>query len=411
MVQLTVDIGGSPGINCRGFCEYCYFKKVKGVQPLGCRYCPPYQKGCDYCTRGIREEYAGFKDLKTIADETLANLQTRQGDLERVTISGGGDPSCYPQFPDLIELLGSMEAPLHIGYTSGKGWDDPAVADLLIDNGLSEISFTVFAADPALRKRYMHDPTPEASLAILETLCEHADVYAAAVIIPGVNDGDVLETTLDWLDERGAKGIILMRFANAREQGLVLGNAPVIPGQRVHTVEEFRGMIASFQSRYSLKISGTPLWDPEIGSPFAILNEPDLLKKLPRVARRASVITGSVAAPYLERILLACGAERDLVVPVDKEIACLITADDLEALDSTLLEPTVIIPGRAFIYEPDAARILSRDGKERQIVRGPDMLTADGETSMGMTKSQVIGMELEGISSLIWTINQYGVKE
>ncbi len=81
MAQLTVDIGGSPGINCRGFCEYCYFKKVRGVQPLGCRYCLPFKKGCDYCTRGIREEYRGFKDLKTIADETLANLQGKSGEL------------------------------------------------------------------------------------------------------------------------------------------------------------------------------------------------------------------------------------------------------------------------------------------------------------------------------------------
>ncbi len=93
MAQLTVDIGGSPGINCRGFCEYCYFKKVQGVQPLGCRYCLPFKKGCDYCTRGVKEEYSGFKDLKTIADETLANLQRKSGDLERITISGGGDPS------------------------------------------------------------------------------------------------------------------------------------------------------------------------------------------------------------------------------------------------------------------------------------------------------------------------------
>ena len=160
MAQLTVDIGGSPGINCRGFCEYCYFKKVRGVQPLGCRYCLPFRKGCDYCTRGIREEYQGFKDLKTIADETLANLQGKSGDLERITISGGGDPSCYPRFADLVELLGSMEAPLHIGYTSGKGWDDPAIADLLIDNGLTEISFTVFATDPKLRKKVHARPDP-----------------------------------------------------------------------------------------------------------------------------------------------------------------------------------------------------------------------------------------------------------
>ena len=291
MAQLTVDIGGSPGINCRGFCEYCYFKKVRGVQPLGCRYCLPFKKGCDYCTRGIREEYSGFKDLKTIADETLANLQGKSGELERITISGGGDPSCYPRFTELIELLGSMEAPLHIGYTSGKGWDDPAIADLLINNGLSELSFTVFATDPALRKRYMHDPTPEVSLAILEKLCGNCDVYAAAVILPGINDGAVLEQTCEWLQDRGAKGIILMRFANTVQQGLVLGNGPVIPDQKVQTVASFRDLITDLNRKFTLKISGTPLWDPEIGSPFAILNEPELIQKLPRVQRRATVIT------------------------------------------------------------------------------------------------------------------------
>ncbi len=344
MAQLTVDIGGSPGINCRGFCEYCYFKKVRGVQPLGCRYCLPFKKGCDYCTRGIREEYSGFKDLKTIGDETLANLQGKSGDLERITISGGGDPSCYPRFTELIELLGSMEAPLHIGYTSGKGWDDPAIADLLIDNGLSELSFTVFASDPALRKRYMHDPTPEVSLAILEKLCENVDVYAAAVILPGINDGLVLEQTCEWLDERGAKGIILMRFANATEQGLILGNGPIISHQKVQAVESFRDMISDLNQRFSIKISGTPLWDPDIGSPFAILTEPDLMSKLPRVQQRATVISGSIAAPYINKVLVSCGSKIP-VVSVQKEIACLITIDDLQKLDLSHLEPVVIIPG------------------------------------------------------------------
>jgi methanogenesis marker radical SAM protein len=407
MAQLTVDIGGSPGVNCRGFCEYCYFKKVKGVQPLGCKYCPPYQKGCDYCTRGIREDYKGFKDLRTIADETLSTLQSKQGDLERITISGGGDPSCYPQFTDLIELLGSMEAPLHIGYTSGKGWDDPKVADLLIDNGLSEISFTVFSVNPELRKKYMHDPTPEVSLAILEKLCGSVDVYAAAVVLPGVNDGEELEKTCAWLDERGAKGIILMRFANATEQGLVLGNGPVITNQNVQTVESFRDLVAGLSTKYRMKISGTPLWDPEIGSPFAIMDEPALLKKLPKVTRRATVITGSVAAPMIEKILVSCGSQCP-VVAVEKEIACLITAEDLKTLDLSTLEDTVILPGRAFVHDPEATKILSSDGNDRLVIRGPDMLTADAETSMGMTREQVLEMELDGFAQLIWTINKYG---
>ena len=407
MAHLTVDIGGSPGINCRGFCEYCYFKKVRGVQPLGCRYCLPFKKGCDYCTRGVKEEYSGFKDLKTIADETLANLQVKSGDLERITISGGGDPSCYPRFNELIELLGSMEAPLHIGYTSGKGWDDPAIADLLIDNGLSELSFTVFAADATLRGRYMHDPTPEVSLTILEKLCSKIDVYAAAVILPGINDGDVLEQTCEWLQDRGAKGIILMRFANTTDQGLILGNGPIIDHQKVQTVESFRDLISDLNQRFDLKISGTPLWDPDIGSPFAILSEPELIKKLPRIQRKGTVISGSIAAPFIEKVLTACGS-RVPVTPVKKEIACLITIDDMYGLDLSRLEPVVIIPGRAFVHDAEAQEVLSRDGIDREIIRGPDMLTADAETSMGMTREQVLAMEMEGFTDLIRTINRFG---
>ena len=407
MAHLTVDIGGSPGINCRGFCEYCYFKNVKGVQPLGCRYCLPFKKGCDYCTRGVKEEYSGFKDLKEIADEVLSTLQTKRGDIERITISGGGDPSCYPRFTELIELLGSMEAPLHIGYTSGKGWDDPAVAELLIDNGLTEISFTVFASDPALRKRYMHDPTPGASLKIVERLCEAADVYAAAVILPGINDGEVLEHTCEWLDTSGAKGLILMRFANATEQGLILGNGPIIKNQQVQTVESFRDLIADLSGKFDMKISGTPLWDPDIGSPFAIISEPELIQKLPRVNRRATVVSGSVAAPYIEKILSACGSKVP-VVPVSKEIACLITADDLQHLNISAFERAVIIPGRAFVFDPEMQEILSADGVEREVIRGPDQLTADAETSMGMTRDQVLSMEMEGFAELIQTINRYG---
>jgi methanogenesis marker radical SAM protein len=415
MAQLTVDIGGSPGINCRGFCEYCYFKKVKGVQPLGCRYCLPFRKGCDYCTRGVREEYAGFKDLKTIADETLAALQTKQGEISRITISGGGDPSCYPRFLDLIELLGSTEAPLHIGYTSGKGWDDPAIADLLLENGLSEISFTIFATDPALRKQYMHDPTPEASLAILERLCgavddegkKAVDVYAAAVILPGVNDGKVLEETCRWLQQKGAKGIILMRFANAAEQGLILNNGPVMAGQAVQSPGSFRDMITDLSKKFTLKVSGTPLWDPEIGSPFALRHEPDLLAKLPRVTKRASVVSGSIATPFIDAILAARGSAVP-VVPVKKEIACLITAEDLRGIDLAELEPVVILPGRAFVHDPEAEAILSRDGIARTVIRGPEMLTADAETSMGMSRNDVLALELDGFRDLILTINRYG---
>ncbi|WAC04283.1 MAG: methyl coenzyme M reductase-arginine methyltransferase Mmp10 [Methanoregula sp.] len=407
MAQITVDIGGRAGVDCRGFCEYCYFKHVKNVKAFGCRYCLPFKTGCDYCTKGIKEQYSGFKDLKSIADEVLATLQATRDDLSRVTVSGGGDPSCYPQFTDLINLLGSMEAPLHIGYTSGKGWDDPAIADLLIDNGLSEVSFTIFASDPKLRRKYMHDPSPDVSLEILERLCNSADVYGAAVVLPGINDGEVLERTCAWLEERGAKGLILMRFANTTDQGLILGNAPVIKKQRVHSVEEFQNLVTDLSKQFKMKISGTPLWDPEIGSPFVILSEPDLMAKLPRVQRRATVISGSIAAPYIQRVLEACGS-RSPVVAVKKEIACLITLEDIKTLDLSVLEHAVILPGRAFVHPKEAREVLSSDGTGREVVWGPEVLTADAETSMGMTRNQVLTMEMDGFADLIRLINLYG---
>jgi methanogenesis marker radical SAM protein len=407
MAQLTVDIGGKPGVNCRGFCEYCYFRHVKETQPFGCRHCPPYRVGCDYCSRSVREYYQGWKTLREVGDDTLAALQMMTGDLDRVTISGGGDPSCYPEFVDVIELLSGMEAPLHIGYTSGKGFDDPAIADFLIDHGLSELSFTVFSVDPRKRKRYMHDPTPEVSLKILDRLCGEIDVYGAAVVLPGVNDGKLLEETCRWLEDRGAKGLILMRFANRLDQGLILGNSPVIKGQRVQTPQEFADMVADLAGRFSMKISGTPLWDPGIGSPFAIRNEPDLLDKLPLIQRSATVITGSIAAPAIRAILDARG-DGARVIGTEKEIACLITADDLRALDLGELDDLVIIPGRAFVHDHDAERILSADGKERTVMRGPEMLTADAETSMGMKREGVLLMELEGFADLIRLINRYG---
>ncbi|NYT16800.1 MAG: methyl coenzyme M reductase-arginine methyltransferase Mmp10 [Methanomicrobiales archaeon] len=407
MAHLTVDIGGRPGVNCRGFCEYCYFKHVKETRPFGCRHCPPYQVGCDYCSRSVREYYQGWKTLREVGEETLANLQLMTGDLDRVTISGGGDPSCYPEFRDLIELLSGMEVPLHIGYTSGKGFDEVGIADFLIDHGLSEVSFTVFSVDPRKRKRYMHDPTPEVSLRVLERLCGEIEVYGAAVVLPGVNDGKYLEDTCRWLEERGAKGLILMRFANTTRQGLILGNAPVIKGQRIQTPEEFRDLVTDLAERFSLKISGTPLWDPAIGSPFAIRNEPDLLDKLPRLERSATVISGSVAAPAIRAILDARGGGVR-VMAADKEIACLITPEDLQALDPAELGDPVIIPGRAFVHDRVAAQILSRDGVQRTVFRGPEMLTADAETSMGMTRDGVLLMEMEGFSDLIRLINRYG---
>ena len=205
----------------------------------------------------------------------------------------------------------------------------------------------------------------------------------------------------------GAKGLILMRFANTRNQGLILGNAPIIKGQPIQTPDAFRDLVTGLSGRYTMKISGTPLWDPADGSPFAILEEPELLEKLPRLSGSASIVSGKIAAPYIRKILEACG-ETVHVAGVDKEIACLITREDLEGLNPAGLKKLVVLPGRAFVHDREAHTILSRDGVDRVVIRGPDMLTADAETSMGMTRNEVLFLEIEAFSELIRLINRFG---
>lgn len=407
MVEILADVGGSPGKDCRGFCKYCYFRLVKEVPAFGCKHCMPFQKGCDYCTRGIREQYPGFKPLPMVTSDIMGALMFSR-DADKITISGGGDVSCYPELKELVAFLGRTGLPIHLGYTSGKGFDSADDADFYVENGVREVTFTVFSADPALRREYMNDKHPEESLEALRRFCKSCDVYAASVLIPGVNDGEDLIRTCDLLEKWGVRGVILMRFANSEEQGLVLGNAPVIPGVVPHTAEAFEGIVRDVASRYSFRVTGTPLGDPEVGSPFAIRHDPKMLRKLPRVEKEATLISGSVAAPLIQEIFTRLGGSVN-VVPARKDIACLITIRDIEGIDLEDVKETVIFPGRALVHDREIGELLARDGVDRLVRRGPDRLTADGEMTIGMSKGEVLEFEVRAFTELIEMINAIGL--
>ena len=404
-MELLADVGGKPGVDCRGFCSYCYFKNVKDFKPFGCRFCSPLSEGCDYCERAIAEKYPGFKPLLRVAQDVHATLKMSAKDPEKVTISGGGDVSCYPDLLELAELLASLQVPIHLGYTSGKGFDSPEAADKLVNNNVREVSFTVFATSPHLRKRYMADPSPEASLQCLSTFCASCDVYGAAVIVPGVNDGDVLRKTCDDLERMGARGLILMRFANHAKEGLILGNAPIIRNIESQPIESFKELVSSINDDYKLRVTGTPLWDPEIGSPFYVASNPEA--HLPRTEKRATLITGAVAGPYLRSIFQRIAPNVN-VVSTEKEIACLITLDDIQKLNLADINDTVIIPGRAMVHDKAATAALRADGVYRIVRRGPEELTVDGEMSIGLRREEVLGREVASFKELIRTINAIG---
>ncbi|MCX9082640.1 MAG: methyl coenzyme M reductase-arginine methyltransferase Mmp10 [Candidatus Methanoperedens sp.] len=406
-MEILADIGGRPGLDCRGFCRYCYFKGVREIPALGCKYCMPFQKGCNYCTKSVKEGYSSFKPMSMVAQEVNQSVFFNKN-VSKFNVSGGGDVSCYPELKPLVKFLSQYNKPIHLGYTSGKGLNKED-ALFFIDHGVNEVTFTVFATDPELRRKYMNDKTPEDSLAALRTLAEKCDVYAATVLIPGVNDGDVLLKTCTDLEEMGVKGLILMRFANENEQGLILNNSPVIEDITPHTLLEFKSIVDYINDKFDFRVTGTPLYDPETGSPFAIRNEPDALSKLPVITKEATILTSEVAAPLIQEIFDKLGGLVN-VIPVKKDIGCLITIEDIKALDLSQIKETVLFPGRAFVHDPQIKKILTNDGKDRLVRRGPDMLTVDGEMSISMTKDEVITKELEAFTELIQMINVLGTK-
>ena len=413
-MQLVADVGGLPGKDCNGFCKYCYFRKVKEVKTFGCAHCMPNKIGCERCSKGVSETQGAFKSPFQVMNEVQNALMmnmARGGDISAY-ISGGGDISCYPHLETLTANLNQFGIPSILGYTCGKGITDSSIATRLINNGVNEVSFTIFSSDPKLRKAWVKDPNPVEALKACKIFCENIKLTGAAVIIPGVNDGDVLRQTCNSLEEWGAKGILLMRFGNTFNEGLILGNEPIIKGIESQPVEDFAELVRQINSEYKFRVSGTPLCDPETGGPFAIAKDENeiFLQFIKPVTGEATLITSKIAEPFISKIFDKLECDSVNVVAVEKEIACLITKEDLETLDLSEIKQTVILPGRSFVHQLDAERILSADGVDRLIGRGPDTLSVDGELSIDMIDENVIERELEQFNDLVDAINFFGMR-
>lgn len=406
------DVGGIPGKNCRGFCEYCYFKKVTQKKVLGCKNCPPGQIGCPHCTTDTNMTRDYFPPYQVLSSLQTNIFQTRLPKDTLVNITGDGDVSCYPHLLELTKGIHDMGLPIHLGYTSGKGIDDVSTVDKLINNGVIETTYTAFSTDAKLREKWMHDPTADVSIQALKRFCESCDVHAASIIIPGVNDGDILAKTCADLESWGAKALILMRFANTANQGLILNNGPVIPGIKEQTLTEFENLVRETAKNYNLRVTGTPVCDPETDAPYALSKDKnkEYLEILTPVRAEATIVTSKISAPYIEKILENLNAADYVnVVSTSQEIACLITEHDLREIDLNEVKDTVIIPGRCYVHDLVAEKIFRSDGKFRLIHRGPDMLTADGEMSGTLSKNDVLKQELMAFEDLIELINYMGV--
>lgn len=102
----------------------------------------------------VSETQGAFKTPFEVMNEVQSALMMNRGIGEiSAYISGGGDISCYPHLETLTANLNQFSIQSILGYTCGKGINDSEMATRLINNGVNEVSFTIFSSDPQLRKR------------------------------------------------------------------------------------------------------------------------------------------------------------------------------------------------------------------------------------------------------------------
>lgn len=414
-MQIPVVVGGTPGRDCGGFCKFCYFKGVDYNKldkiSLGCRYCPPDRIGCDHCHEVINDIKNGFRPVSRVLShlenvlrwhEFLGTL--KNDDLKFVTASWA-DIIYYPQLPQLISTLKDWGSQIHLGYTSGKGIKDEKMAEGLLSMDIDELNFSVFSMDPEMRRKWMGDKTPQESLNALKLFCENIEVNVSVLVIPGVIDEEEIFNTCSILEEWGIKSFMLNRFANFKNQGLILNDQDVIEGITPQPYEEFLELIGRVSDEFSFKVLGTPFNDPEKNVPYAISKKENInyLGRLPPITKDATIITSKLSFKPLKKIFETIARDRVNVVAADKEIGDLITHEDLALLDLNEIKDRVIIPGGALVHDNVVREILNKDGKKRSVVRGPGWLFFyDFEQ---LSKEDVINYELKAFKTLINKIN------
>lgn len=416
-MEILTHVGGTPGKDCRGFCRFCYFKTVNfkdlDSMAIGCKFCPPHQIGCNYCHELIREVKNGFKSPNEVLTRLVANLEqlkNTQQDVHDLKINVGSwaDVINYPYLHDLLAVFQKYEFPVNLGYTSGKGIKGTETADDLVSRGVTEVSFSVFSMNPDLRREWMRDKTPEKSLEALQRFCELCEVNASTVVVPGVINEEEIINTCSILEEWGIKSFVLSRFANHQNQGLIFNYKPVENGIQPQPYQEFYDLVGSITREFSFRVLGSPAADPDKGLPYILARRRNekYLEQLPAIEAEATIITSSLSAPFMEKIFQGIeGNEKVNILAVDKDIGDLIVPADLEEVDLKLVKSKAILPGGALLHDKVAHQLLNRDGKNRKVMRGPELLFLPSNVYLEGKEEEFINHEIRSFTELVNLIN------
>ncbi|WP_081882574.1 radical SAM protein [Methanobacterium sp. SMA-27] len=325
----------------------------------------------------------------------------------KINLFSVGDITFYPYLEELIGKLKEYGLPIILNYTSGKGIKNFKMIENILNLGVDEMNVSIFSSNPELRRKWMGDKSPEMSLKAFEIFSQNIDVNASSVVIPGVTDLEDLYNTGNTLEEWGVKTFHLLRFGNFQNQGNIFNNRPVIDDIIPHSFEEFQEIVQALHKEFNFTVIGIPTFYPENDIPYILSNSnySSYLKFLPEITSKATIITSKLSKKYLQKIFSNIDKNGLVnIISVDKELGDLIRPEDFSTVNLDDLKNKIIIPGNALMRDDEAGKLLSKDGRLKRIIRGPNALTPINEENT-IIKERAVDFELNAFTNLINLIN------
>lgn len=267
--------------------------------------------------------------------------------------------------------------------------DDDDV-DRIVEQHLSPLHVSVHATDPDVRAQLICPTAEDRALEILdELLDEGIEVHIQIVLVPGMNDGPVLDETLAYLAEREgivSVGCVPMGYTEHQQRWRASYNADSAAAvlallhrwQTRMRAERERGWVYAADEFYLLAgeqlppaaaYDGFPQFENGIGMASAFLDE---FAPVERHPAPATVVTGALFAPVLRHALVEAGWTRVRVLPVHnalfggnvavtgllggRDIAAAIRADDARG---TYYVPDVVVNSDGLLLDDVPAAQLS----------------------------------------------------
>jgi putative radical SAM enzyme (TIGR03279 family) len=238
--------------------------------------------------------------------------------------------------------------------------------DRILEQRLSPLHVSVHAVDADVRGRLLCPTVEDRALEFIETLSAGGiEMHAQIVLVPGVNDGDVLDRTLEWLSRIagiGSVGVVpvgLTRYGRPAMAGYGSADAAsavllgLAPWQARMRAERGATWVQAADEFYLTARAALPAWgdyddfpqyENGIGMARSFLDEMgECLEEFGGTTMRTCgvvLVTGELFAPVLEALAraISVGGCHVRVLPVRNDllgdsvtVAGLLCGDDLEA--------------------------------------------------------------------------------